>query len=78
MFTSHQQNKVQQREAVENFFGNFIEPQLNISLQAQPTLPLVEHPQPQQTLDSLLIAVIIWFLCLGIHLCHLCQTKGKK
>jgi hypothetical protein len=78
MVVNQQQEKVRQREAVENAFDNLVEPQLKVYLQVQSNLPLANHLQPEQAVQSLFLAVIFWFLCLGIHLRHLCQINAKK
>ncbi len=78
MVVNQQQEKVQQREAVENAFDNLVEPQLKIYLQVQSNLPLANHLQSEQAVQSLSIALVIWFLCLGIHLHNLRQINAKK
>lgn len=78
MFSNHQKHKIEQQEAIQNAFDNFVEPQLKVYLQVQQHLPLANHLQPKQAVQSLFLAVIFWFLCLGIHIRHLCQINAKK
>jgi len=78
MVVNQQQEKVRQREAVESAFDISVEPQLKIYLQVQQNLPLANHLQPEQAVQSLFLAVIFWFLCLGIHIRHLCQINANQ
>jgi hypothetical protein len=78
MVVNQQQDKVRQQQAVEGVFDNLVEPQLKVYLQVQQNLPLANHLQSEQAVQSLFLAVIFWFLCLGIHLRHLCQINTKK
>jgi hypothetical protein len=76
MFADYQKNKVKQREAVENLHGNFVEPQL-LQVQHQPQ-PIHYKGVVQTSPSLLLLFLLIWFFCLGLHIGHLCRMNKEK
>ncbi|MFE1745381.1 hypothetical protein [Coleofasciculus sp. H7-2] len=78
MFADYQKNKVRQREAVENFHGNFIEPQLQAQTQIQHQPQSIQYDTVGQISPSVLLVVLLWFFCLGLHIRHLRRMNDKK
>ncbi|MCD8490196.1 MAG: hypothetical protein LRZ84_26565 [Desertifilum sp.] len=67
--TDKQKNKAYQREAVENCFTNFVEPQFVTQVQLRESLVTAQAMHSPST--SLLLAVVIWFAVLCLHLSQL-------
>ncbi|MBD1880320.1 hypothetical protein [Coleofasciculus sp. FACHB-T130] len=79
MITDSQKDKIKQREAVENFHGNFVEPQLQAKTQIQYQPQSIQYDTAGQTSPSLLLPLLLaWFFCLGLHIRHLCRMNDKK
>ncbi len=76
MFADYQKNKVQQREAVENCFDNFVQPLLTIEVPPQPQSQ-ISLSAPQPAFPSLFLALCLWFSCLAIHLRYLCRKSHR-
>jgi hypothetical protein len=79
MFADYQKNKVRQREAVENFHGNFIEPQIQTQTHIQHQPQSIQYNAVGQTSPSLLLPLLLaWFFCLELHIRYLRRMNDKK
>ncbi|AFY80901.1 hypothetical protein [Oscillatoria acuminata] len=65
------QDKVKQREALENAYGNFVEPQINqwleVQVQSVPTVPVMSAP---------LGCALGWLLLTGVY-CLWMRRRGE-
>ncbi|MBD1921383.1 hypothetical protein H6F77_09805 [Microcoleus sp. FACHB-831] len=78
MFADYQKNKVKQREAVENLHGNFVEPQLQTPIQVQHQPQPIHYKGVVQTSPSVLLVLLLWFFCLGLHIGYLRRMNKEK
>jgi thiol:disulfide interchange protein len=76
--TDKQKDKVQQREAVENLHDNFLEPQLQTQIQVQHQSQSIQYETVVQTSPSVLLVLLLWFFCLGLHIRHLRRMNKEK
>lgn len=74
MLNDEQKQKHQQREAVENFHGNFVEPHLKIIQESVQSFS-TSVPHQNYASHSLIAATLIFLIILGIHLHYLCRHR---
>ncbi len=78
MLRDYQKYKVQQREAVENLHNNFLESQLQTQIQVQHQSQSIQYETVVQTSPSVLLVLLLWFFCLGLHIRYLRRMNNQK